>query len=61
MDLDDNSKFNDELIQSLKFYIPEYANKTDEEILADYDLMCVMKMLGLMNNGDERQEIVEEQ
>lgn len=53
----DNSLF----LQGLRFWFPErYANKTDKEIISDYDTLCVLTINDMKTAGDEHITMIED-
>ena len=58
---DDFETNNDLFLQGLRGWYPErYANKTDEEILTNYDALCALTTLYMKASGDERIKMVED-
>lgn len=50
----------DLLIQGLRLWYPErYANKTDEEILEEYGILCALTVSDMKARGDERMTMIE--
>ena len=49
------------LINGLKFWLSErYANKTDEEIMSDYSMLCALTVHNMKTAGDERIDMIED-